>query len=364
MMTQGERAVYDLKQSGLGFTEIARTLGVSRRTVRTQYERAVSREETDPGTQTAMAATGVDLIPHSYWKKTKDYSVYVQVPKQQVEDNFLDRLRAAFEGLPAAPRIPLVRNTNQDLMTVYPIFDFHYGLRATKDISGEDYSCEIAAQRLIGGISECMATCPDSYRGVIINGGDFTHADDDENVTPANKHVLDVDCRNYDTIDGAIEVISAAIELALSKHKVVEYYSVPGNHDPKNWVSIMFALAERYRNNPRVMIEKSPIEFSIIQHGESLLVIHHGHKRDVKEIIMWFAAAHKDIWSRTEYRMIWTGHKHGWEAKDFPGMTWEQMRAVTAKDHYAASAPYASKAELQAVTFDLKGERNRTKVQL
>lgn len=358
-MTPRQREVFELRQQGLSFRDIAATMGLSRRTVREHF--AEAKKKIDPVIQEAMASVGTGMVPEMIWAKNKNFSVMLR-PKQPAHTDVIARLQEAFKDIPAAPEIPKPEVVEEDLLTAYPFFDVHYGMKATAQISGKDYDYKIAAKRLIDGTRKCMAFSPNSKRGVIINGGDFTHADDDTNQTPRSKHVLDVAGRNYTTLDGAIELISNIIELALKKHEIVEYYSVPGNHDPKNWVAIMFALAERYRNNPRVKIERSPIEFSVILHGKSLIAIHHGDiKRNPKDLVLWFAATYPIEWSSAEYRTLWYGHNHSLQAIEMPGMVAERFSPVTVADHYANSNAFTSFPMIQAITFNQYGEFMRIK---
>lgn len=355
-MTPAQKQVYDLRELGKDWREISETTGKAYNTVRELYHRAVRDETLDPGLLEAMAEIGTDMVPDRLWIKTKRHSMLL-VPKVQQEDDFIEKVRMAFMNIPAIPQIKKPKVVLDSLMTVYPLFDVHYGLKAHAAITGSDYNYKIASDSLIEGIGACMALSPNSKRGIIVNGGDFTHADDDTNATPQSKHVLDVDGRNYTTLDGAVDVLSALIELALTKHEQVEYFSVPGNHDPKNWVTIMFALAERFRNNPRVTIEKSPIEFSVITHGKTLIALHHGHaKRKLEDMILWFATTFPIEWSQAVYRTLWTGHNHHLLVKEFPGMIAEQHTPVTKPDHYAASHAFSSFPAIKGITFNHSGE--------
>ena len=38
------------------------------------------------------------------------------------------------------------------------------------------------------------------------------------------------------------------------------------------------AMAERYRNTPRVTVQREPSEFFVYQFGDVLIAAHHGHR--------------------------------------------------------------------------------------
>lgn len=349
-----QQEIWDLVSGGASISKVAQGRNVSRQAVQEVYARAKTKMNLDPVVQNAMIATNAQMVPRTIWSKTKEFSVKYEIPKEEIDP--LEVIRQAFENISPLKKIKAPRQTTLGLMTCYPLFDVHMGLKSLARISGEDYDLEIATERLQRGMVTCMARTPDSERGIIINGGDFTHADDDTNQTPTNRHILDVAGRNYTIVDAAVECISSLIELALTKHIQVEYYSVPGNHDPKNWNTLMVALAQRYRNNHRVKIERSPLEFSIIQNGLVLLLITHGHRRKPEAIPLWFAAEFPDLWQQSKVRRLWTGHFHGRASQQFPGMLWEQMPPLTTRDHYSFNNFYGDHSEFQSISFDQRGE--------
>ena len=343
-MTPRQQEVFDLQQEGKSERQIAKALGISRRTVRSHMVRI------DPAIKEAMDSFGLDTIPSQVWLKNKGYSVQVRPQKE----NLVEKIRRAFNDIPAAPQIEGPLFCLKDMMTVYPFFDVHLGLRAHAEISGEEMNLELGVKRVLNAMSAAMAGAPASHKAVILNGGDFTHQTDDMNRTRRSGHVLDVDGRNIFTVREAIEVISSCIEMALTKHEVVEYYSVPGNHDPQNWETIIIGLSERYREHNRVAISFSVMEFSVVEHGEVALFIHHGDKRTPKDLSMYCAARFPEVWGRTRFRVLITGHLHHLKADEFPGIYWWQMPAITAPDAHAAGG-YLSHSLMKAITFD----RNR-----
>jgi len=364
-LTGHQQEALDLKNQGLSQNEIAKSLGISRRAVRNRLQGILKK---DPAVVEAMEAAHTGMTPNLIWVKTKGegttYSIQLK-PKQEEETSFIDQVHEAFLEIPKAPLITKPRVVLKDLMSVYPLFDVHLGLRAYAGASGEDIDLESAQTRLLDGFSQLLATTPASELALFVNGGDFTHADDDENATPASKHVLDVASRNFSTVHASVEVIAQAIEMLLTKHQRVEYISVPGNHDPKNWVTISVALYYRFLNHEWVNINLSQIEFSVFVFGKNLITVHHGHKRKENDLVMFFAAEYAELWGQSKHRYLFTGHFHSREAKRYPGIYWERMEPVCPRDHYAASTGYDQAASMLSITFHKeKGEQFRTKVAL
>ena len=363
-MTAGQRVVYDAREAGQTWLRIAKDLGISRRSVRERYDRAIKHlgEDRDPAVQAAMDAFGAELEPDTVWLKNKSYSVQLR-PKRPDGPDFLTEVVGAFEHIPAAPIIAGPPHVLRDLMVVYPLFDAHLGMRAHAEISGEEMDLKRGAERIKGAMASVMDGAPNAYRAVVINGGDFTHQTDDTNQTRRSGNTLDVDGRNVMTVLEAIEVIAACIEMALTKHEIVEYYSVPGNHDPQNWETILIGLRERYRNNDRVQIVFHLREITVVEHGQVAIFIHHGDKRTPKDLAMFCAAEFPVEWGRTRYRILMTGHLHHIKTDEFPGIYWMQLPAIGARDHHAAGG-YNSHSLMMAIGFDRTSEATRITVKL
>jgi len=333
-MTPEQREAYDLHKKGMSQREIARKLGRNESTIRERLKRAQKYVTTDPAVQGAMSEAGMQDVGilHSGWVKTDGASLYFQQPRDNDTTDTLDRIKEYFTGLPAIELPPKQTGpSDADLLTVYPIPDAHIGMRAWAKETGEAYDTDIAVDRIQSGIGQCVQSSPASSEAIIIALGDLLHANDNTNMTPASKHVLDVDSRHYRNLEAAIYAIAAAAEMAAQKHDKVTVVVQRGNHDESAYMAVMFALAERYRNDSRINVQKRPGEFFVHQFG----------------------------------RYYFTGHLHHTNMRDVGGVQVEQLRAVTARDAYAASNSYSARAQFQGITYHRNlGEVSRVKVNL
>jgi hypothetical protein len=276
---------------------------------------------------------------------------------------WLDKVAAAFASVPAVPPVPAPDMADADLLTIYPLADAHVGMLAYGKETGESYNTDIAADRIRSWVARAVAASPSSAVAVILDVGDLTHADDDTNVTPRSKHPLTVDSRHFRTLDVTIAALSTAIECALQKHGKVIVRILPGNHNQTSYMAVMFALAERYRNEPRVEVQKVPGEFFVMEFGAVMLAAHHGHGAKPERMVHFLADEYAQMWGRTRHRFLWTGHLHHLKAQDIGGVQHEQLRAITARDAYAVSQSYSARAQLQAITLHRdRGEVQRVKV--
>ena len=365
-MTPKQREAWELHLQGMSGRAIARKLGIAENNARMRIKAARKHAEADGAIQGAMSSVGMqDAGPlHSGWIKSEGASLYFQMPKDK-NANVTEIVREAFEGIPACPLIPSPRDFQDGLLTVYPIFDAHIGMRASAEESGEDMDNDLAEKRITSGIGQCVSSSPASEQAVVLIGGDALHANDQTAMTPKSKHVLDVASSFEDAVDVAIRTFAACVEMAASKHKNVIVSVIQGNHDRDAYLSILYALRERYRDNPRIEVQRKGGEFFVMEWGRVMLASHHGDKAKAERLVMHMADEWAEMWGRTRYRFYFTGHMHHSKMQDIGGVQVEQMRAAAPRDAYAASHSYSSRSELQAITYHKdNGEVSRVKVAL
>jgi hypothetical protein len=289
-------------------------------------------------------------------------STYWRAPESDTE-SIIDQMRSAFEGITPAVIIPAPEYSNADLLSVYPIPDAHVGLQSWGKETGEDYDTEKATDRIKSWVAQCVASAPPSETAIILGVGDLTHADDQTNQTPRSKHQLDVDTRHFKTLDMTIAAMAAAIETAAVKHRRVIVRILPGNHDTTTYMAVLFALAERYRDNARIEVQKIPGEFFAHQFGKVLIAAHHGDKAKAERLVLFMADQFPTMWGETRHRFLYTGHLHHLKSQDIGGVQHEQLRAITARDAYAVAHGYTARAQMQTITFHREhGEVSRIKV--
>ncbi|MFC0280329.1 hypothetical protein ACFOHK_16030 [Falsigemmobacter intermedius] len=108
-------------------------------------------------------------------------------------------------------------------------------------------------------------------------------------------------------------------------------------------MAVLFALAERYRDDPRIEVDKRPGEFRVCEHGQVMLASHHGDKVPPERLAMGLVSQHREAFGRSKFCHLFTGHLHSFAGKDIAGVRWEQLRAVTARDAYAPSHSWVAR---------------------
>ena len=367
-MSEAQQKAWDAVQEHGSIRAAARALKISYSGLYDNYIRAKRKVDLDPAIAESMAAVGTGLVPALAWAKTKnsDGTSYSVLLKPQVDadaESVIDRLQGAFDSIPAAAPVPAPQHTLDGLLTLYPIADAHVGMMAWGDEVGEDYDTKIATDRITSWIGQAVSSSPASDTAIILDVGDLLHSDDQSNMTPRSKHILDADTRHFKTLDLTIYALAVSIDLARAKHAKVIVRILPGNHNPTSYMAVLFALAERYRNDERVEVQKVPGEFFTYEFGNCLIAAHHGDKAKAERMVMFLADQYAEAWGRTQHRYLWTGHLHHHKSQDIGGVTWEQLRAVTARDAYASSHAYVARSQLQAITYQRElGEVQRVKI--
>jgi hypothetical protein len=342
--------------------QLARDLSVSHTIIYRAVKRHKNNLNQDPAVKRVMEQVDTGLVPGMIWLKDKNKSVRLD-PKRPDPTEIALQIKEIFEDIEPTPVIETPTDCNSELLTLYTIADFHLGLRAWAAEVGEDYDSEIAINYLREGVAEMVNGSPASETAIILNVGDFLHADDNNNATPRSKHVLDVDTRHFKTIDTAIQVTIDCIELALRKHSKVVYRALRGNHDEHSHMYLTFALAQRYRLHENVTIEQTPNDYFVYQFDKVMIASHHGDKSNAKNLVLFISDVFAKTWGDTKHRYLFTGHKHHYQGEDIGGMRWEGLRAATKKDVYAYSHGYCGQSQLQSVTYHKKkGERSRVVV--
>ena len=250
---------------------------------------------------------------------------------------------------------------DEDLLTVYPIADAHLGLLAWGKETGTAYDLNTALGTISTTMAELVEAAPKSRTAIVLNLGDFTHANDATAATPASKHQLDVDGRFPKTARAAIRIARQMIELALSKHGRVIYRGLPGNHDPDVAHLISLALEMFFENNPRVSVDISPDDFFHFQFGEVMLAGNHGHKIKADEMPGIMASYWPTVWGATKFRYAYSAHYHQIKTGEKHGASWEIFRSPAAKDSYSHNHGFGSGRSLVAITYHKnRGEKTRT----
>jgi hypothetical protein len=285
-----------------------------------------------------------EIEPLLTWEKTNTDSA-----------KLLEMLSAAVaamgEDLPRVAVSVAPTQRQADLLNCYVITDYHLGMLSWGEETGDDYNLRIAEEQLINWFAAAISMAPDAEIGVFAQLGDYMHWDGLDAVTPASKHLLDADTRFQKLVRVAIRVTRQVIGMLLEKHERVHVLMAEGNHDPASSVWLREWFSAIYENEPRITVDRSPDPYYCVEHGQTSLFFHHGHKKRPAGISDVFVAKFRDVFGRTKHSYAHMGHLHHVDVKENNLMIVEQHRTLAAADAYASRGGWLSGRDAKVITY-------------
>ena len=358
----------DELRAGKTTKEISDQYGMSQRVVQRRiknlkdsgFDPANDREYNNPENQLVSGYS--TLVRHKHkddsstgrvmeWVKTN-----VHISKQvETAGAIVESMIEDIKPLPVIPYRNKVATTDQ--FTVIPIGDPHIGLMTWSKEVGEDWDIKIADRVYRKVFKRLLSNLPDTEECILVNTGDFFHADNIQGETSRSKHKLDLDGRHGKWLDAGFVVIRMFIDACLRKYKKVEFINVPGNHDDILGRAIGSYVWQLYRDNPRITVQKGDSPFQYVKRGKVLLGFAHGHTCRLSSLPGKMADDQFKLWGKTTYRHWITGHVHhnSWtQFKEHPGCKVETVGIIPPKDAYAHGGAYGAARGIQGIIFDKK----------
>jgi hypothetical protein len=269
--------------------------------------------------------------------------------REAIIRQFFETLAADVQGL--SPIVVAPAHVEDDLLTVYPFGDPHFGLYAWGKECGADFDLKIAKRVTLGAVDRLIETAPATKTAVMLLLGDVLHMNDQTNQTPAHKHQLDADTRFLQVIEVGVETFRHAALRMLQKHEHVIVKVIPGNHDPEAHIAIVIGLAGYFHNEPRITVDRSSGKHWFYRFGQVLLGSTHGDTVKQDQLLGVMACDRAADWGVTKHRHWLCGHVHHSSVKELQGVTVETFRTLAAADAYAAGHGYRAGRDLRAIVY-------------
>ena len=369
--TPRERELIEAIETYGGGKAAARVLGVSQDLPSRAY-RNVQKKAALAGYSPAHDMT--HTVPDGF--RVRGVSTYYdsdgkargQWVKSAADDQRREEMaRAYVEGLASeiVPLPPIERPQYADanLLTVIPLGDPHFGLLTWGEEVGANFDLAIAERLTFAAVDRICARTPSSHTALLLNLGDFFHADNASNRTPRSGAELDVDGRFQKIAQVGVRAIERCIMRMLEKHERVIVRNNRGNHDPHQAAMLTICLSMRFHDNPRVTVESGPSSFYYLRWGKTLIGSTHGDGAKLSDLPMIMATDVPHEWAAATWRVWHCGHFHHNQtmtAKDAVGVTVETHRTLAANDAWHRHAGYRSHRDIKAIVYDLSlGEVER-----
>jgi len=190
--TETEKKYLDAYEEVESLRGVARALDCSYGTVHGAFKRMqirAARRGHAPGHWDSGVAPGYGMGKVTVQRNK--YGEVARVWERQLPEAMQEKLEelscALKQDLPQVASTRAPRHTEEDLMTVLPMGDPHFGMYAWARECGEAFNLEIAKEDLCAATDYLVKQAPRSGRCVIINLGDFFHADNMEGRTSGGR---------------------------------------------------------------------------------------------------------------------------------------------------------------------------------
>ena len=249
---------------------------------------------------------------------------------------------------------PSSKGKSKDLLPTIIIGDAHIGMRAeASETRDRDFNSQVASAELLGAIDYLVDAAPACEEAMLINVGDFMHANSHKNTT-ANLTPLDVDQRIESVMRIAADTMIHAITRILEKHSKVSVVMVRGNHDSDTAIAIAMVLGYRYAKEPRVTILEPQGFHTYTTFGKNLIAVTHGDKAPSRRLAD--VLPRLSVWSKTSHRYWILGHFHSKLAEQFDNsVVIERFGTLAPSDSWHASKFYKSPSIMNQIVYRRSG---------
>jgi len=262
--------------------------------------------------------------------------------------------------------VPAPAKVRDDYLAMYMIGDHHFGMLADSEtkVDDDDWDVKIATQILIDATDRLANRVGNAGTGVLLNVGDFFHADSSFNTTTKGTPV-DVDTRIGKTFKLAGRLFNVLIEKMLQTHEKVVVVNVRGNHDYDMACHLSSCLELLYSKEPRVEVVQNYSKFISYQWHNNLFVFHHGDRIKHEQILQTVIKNLDDEWAESKNRYCHLGHIHHHTAREVGSMHFEHWGSLTATDQWHSDSRYGAERSMTAVVYHKdSGEDSRVKIKV
>ena len=293
------------------------------------------------------------------WVKTGEEPISREHQIKIIKDEFAGYV-------PLAAKLSTPMYALHDRLTVYPALDWHLGMYAWGEQTGDkDWNLTTATKTISEAYSELIAQSPYSEEAILMGLGDLMHIDNSENRTKKSGNALDVDTIYPKILRVSCQLLIEVIELLAAKHQKVRVLLKRGNHDEESTQALLLALSMKYYGHERIIIDDSANPFFFYQFGVNLIGGTHGDQQKMTELPMMMANRCAKEWGETSTRHFYTGHIHHETARDHHGVKVMSLRAPIPKDAWHGMVGFMSARSIYAYHYDrTKGSKGHSEVEL
>jgi hypothetical protein len=248
-----------------------------------------------------------------------------------------------------SPKIKRIERDRSDRNDLYLLeisaFDLHLGKIGIK---GDDYSLEIAEERLFDAIDHLL------YRSqgynvdkiLFIIGNDFLNSDGDWPIPSTTKGTPQFNSNYHiDIYRAGRKMLIKAINY-LYETAPVHVMVVPGNHDRESMMHLGDTVQLYYENNDNVVVDNSDCLMKMVVYGKNMVIADHGDGAKLNSLPAIISQRYKNAWSDVDFVEVHRGHLHTNKSaklaaiEELAGITVRNLSSMSATDYWHDSKGY------------------------
>jgi len=152
----------------------------------------------------------------------------------------------------------------------------------------------------------------------------------------------------------ALRVLRRIIRMLLEKHEHVHIIMAEGNHDLASSAWLREVMTLLYEDEPRVTVDNSSSPYYAFEWGFTSIFMHHGHKKKMAALSKALTGLFRDIFGRTKFSYIHTGHLHHEASKEDELMLVKQHQSLAPKGSHDVRGAYHSGRGASVFTYHKK----------
>jgi len=227
-------------------------------------------------------------------------------------------------------------------------YDLHLGKLG---ISGDDYSLDIARERLFSALRSLFARA----RGfkieeiVFVVGNDFLNIDRGKPFNSTTKGTPQSNSVSaYEAYRFGRKLLVDCIN-GLAEQAPVRVVVIPGNHDEESMLHMGDALEVLYEETPHITVDNTRPLMKGYKYGECLLIFDHGDKlKNHKNLASVISQRFREVWSSVKHIEVHRGHLHSLktnimgQVEELNGIAVRHLGSMSATDQWHDDSGYMS----------------------
>jgi hypothetical protein len=220
--------------------------------------------------------------------------------------------------------------------------DLHVGKLAWGEETGyANYDVSLALRAFERAV-DALLTRTAGYRFgrvVLVLGHDLFNADNRQGTTTRGTPQA-VDGRHQKTFVLVRRAVTTAIERIAASVAPIDVIVLPGNHDTLTTWHLGDSLECWFHETPGVTIHNRPVPRKYVEWGQVMLMFTHGDKGKRPDYPLVMATEQPEMFGRTTYREVHTGHLHQLRVQEHHGIRVRVSPALCPPDAWHSESQY------------------------